>query len=166
MGMRILLNKVIVGDYVKEWCKLPYPGHPHGCPNYNKRANCPPNAPDFFDVVDPPYYLVYQTFDLAAQINRMLTKHPGWSRRQAACCLYWQRGLMNRILREAKWFARAGEGRIVVENPEGAGVNLFATCRLHGIILKKNPRETVVKMVIVGQEKEYKPPSNTRGELF
>jgi hypothetical protein len=26
-------------------CRLPYPNHPKGCPNYGKRALCPPKAP-------------------------------------------------------------------------------------------------------------------------
>ncbi len=58
------------------WCTLRYPGHPHGCPNYNKRKTCPPQAPlifQYFDL-DGPLWLVAIQFDLAAHMARMKAK--------------------------------------------------------------------------------------------
>jgi len=44
-----------------EWCRIPYPGHPKGCPNCDSvRVTCPPNAPKVSDVYDlsKPVYFV------------------------------------------------------------------------------------------------------------
>ncbi|KKK81159.1 hypothetical protein LCGC14_2816310, partial [marine sediment metagenome] len=34
--MKILevTNDLIIDHRAREWCKLPYPNHPRGCPNY------------------------------------------------------------------------------------------------------------------------------------
>lgn len=146
---------IISGDYVAGWCRLPYPGHPKGCPNFGKKEGCPPKAPRYDEVIDPPYYLVWQQFDLAAQEKRMKERHPEWSTRQARCCLYWQRGLMSEIIDEA-WafiYTEFPDGKILM-NPEGALVDLFATCKKHGIYLERDylNQQYVYKMVIVGKK--------------
>jgi predicted metal-binding protein len=80
-------------DYrAREWCKLPYPNHPKGCPNYNKNPECPPQAPrieDWLDLNRQHWFIVVE-FDLDAFAKRMKEKHPGWSDKQCRCCLYWQ----------------------------------------------------------------------------
>jgi len=76
----------------QKWCILPYPGHPKGCPNYNKNPLCPPNAPFLKKIITKfdYFYLIYAKFDLLKYKKLMLNKHPSWSDRQATCILYWQ----------------------------------------------------------------------------
>ena len=37
--------EVVVDYRARDWCRLPYPDHPRGCPNFGRRADCPPMAP-------------------------------------------------------------------------------------------------------------------------
>ena len=155
--MKVQLKEVVSADTAK-WCRLPYPDHPKGCPNFDKKENCPPFAPLWNWLVEAPYYLVYQRFDLEAQEKKMLAKHPNWSKRQARCCLYWQRKIVKELLNDAEG-VRIGleydinERFIVIENPEGAGVDLFETCRMAGIQLERDylHQKYVYKMVIVAK---------------
>ena len=36
-------------------CLQPYPGHPRGCPNVGRRAECPPKAKPFWDIIEAGY---------------------------------------------------------------------------------------------------------------
>lgn len=158
--MIISLQLIETADTAK-WCRLPYPDHPKGCPNFGKKDGCPPTAKFWNEIIEPPYYLVYQIFDLEAQEKRMLEKHSNWSKRQARCCLYWQRGLVNSIIFEAKELMHRlvlyshGVEYTILENPEGAGINLFKTCNRVGIKLEKDylNQRYVYKMVIIGKKK-------------
>lgn len=152
--MIIPLKRVIFGDYVRQWCKLPYPNHPNGCPMYDTRFSCPPYASKFDELVEPPYYLVIQEFDLEAQEKRMKERHPEWSKKMCRNCRYWQNSLMKRIIAEAQAYLWKFPQGIILKRPEANGVNLFATCRLHGIKLEVNPQKIVKKMVIIGGRKE------------
>lgn len=156
--MKIQLEEIISANTV-EWCKLPYPNHPKGCPNFGKRGGCPPDAPLWQSLVESPYLLVYQRFDLEAQENRMLKKHPNWSTRQARCCLYWQKSVTSSVIAEAQKFVLldylfGSKSLYIIKNPEGAGVDLFRTCRLVGIELERDylNQKYVYKMVLVGRK--------------
>jgi hypothetical protein len=126
------------------WCKIKYPGHRHGCPNYDspKHPECPPRAPKvekFFNL-DRPLYLVHSEFNLEAWAARMQGKHIFMSDRQARCCLYWQRQsrteLKDRIWMASVWKKAASLPRIST-CPEGMGVNVYVTARLAGLKLEK-----------------------------
>lgn len=135
-----------------KWCLLPYPNHPKGCPNYGKKQICPPFSKPFKELVESPFYLVIQTFDLEAQAKRMKERHPHWTDRQSRNCLYWQRGLMKRLRIEARKFIDSQDhGLMLLEIPEANGVDLFNTCKNLGIILERHPRKTVKKMMMIGK---------------
>lgn len=155
--MKVQLKEIVSGDTAK-WCILPYLDHPKGCPNYNKKKGCPPNTPNFEELIEWPFYLVYKKFDLGVQEKQMLLKHPDWSKRQARCCLYWQRGVVKELIDEAWGFLieleyHTKNGYTVIENPEGAGIDLFKTCKLANIELERNylNQSNVYKMVIIGK---------------
>lgn len=153
MKVKIIpLKEVELNSHVGEWCQLPYLGHPHGCPNYNKKLTCPPNALDFKDLVKPPFTLVGVRFDLESHAKRMLERHPEWSERQCRCLLYWQ-GRVNKHLREAceKVASQILNSRIVYV-PEANGVQVFNTCFKVGLILERPPRKYVWKIAIIGKE--------------
>jgi len=136
------------------WCRLPYPNHPKGCPNYDKKKACPPHSIFFNNIVEPPFFLVIHTFDLEAQSMRMKKRHPEWSDRQSRNLLYWQKGVMKKLKEEAKAFIESYDGDLLlVEIPEANGVHVFKTCENVGIILDRNPRKIVRKIMIIGKRK-------------
>lgn len=143
------LNNVIIDLRARVWCKLPYPGHPKGCPNYGKRAKCPPQAPLFADIINPPYILVGVKFNLEEWANSMKEKHPNWSDRQARCCLYWQ-GKVRKILRET-CESIVDDDMVACYIPEAMGVHVFKTCAEVGIKLERNPQKFVWKIAIIGR---------------
>lgn len=90
---------VVYEPSVRELCPKRYPNHAKGCPNYGKKASCPPRAPLFVDIYDPSHmtFVIWNQFDFGAHVARMKAKHPEWSERQLACCLYWQ-GTARKVL--------------------------------------------------------------------
>lgn len=135
----------------RDWCKLPYPNHPHGCPNYDKRIGCPPQVSLFNEVITSPYTLVGIKFNLEKWINRMKDKHPNWSDKQARCCLYWQ-GKVRKVLRE-KCKEIVKDEEMILYKPEAMGIHVFRTCASIGIKLEKNPTKYVWKIAIIGRKK-------------
>lgn len=158
--MRRLVELVLdVG--VRELCWWAYPNHPRGCPNYGRRDGCPPAAPLIGDVLDltEDVWAIWIEFDLAAHRERMLVKHPQWSKQQTDCCLYWQgranaelhRRVVNFCISEVlfepvrPWTA--------LYCPEAMGVNVTETMRNVGVELEWPPENIVRKIAIVGIEK-------------
>ena len=117
---------------------------------YGMRGSCPPQAPMFDELVEPPYFLVMQELDLEEQELVMKRRHPEWSSRMCRNPRYWQGKLMHNLIAEAKTLAWKVPDPVILKRPEANGVNLFSTCRLHGIRLERNPHRIVKKMVIVG----------------
>ena len=79
-----------------EWCRLPYPGHPKGCPSVGMNVRCPTQSTP----LEPcACLLVAVRFDLQAWADGMKVKHPEWSDRQCRCCLYWQGKTRKRLKR-------------------------------------------------------------------
>jgi len=151
----IAVAKLSSDDIVRDlrartWCKLPYPNHPKGCPNFNHKKTCPLNALLFDDLVTAPYTLVAVGFNLASWANKMKTKHPKWSDRQARCCLYWQ-GTVRKFLRE-KCAELLHDDETVLYSPEANGIHVFETCKKVRIVLDRNPQTTVWKVAIIGKK--------------
>jgi len=164
----INIEQVIIDERSRDgtWCRLPYPSHPNGYPNYDNKLHCLPSAFRFEDILLPPYYIVYYTFNLRDHANyirkRFLAKNRSCSDRQAYCVLYWQ-GTVRKILREAaEKLADAIEDDIVLRIPEANGANVFATMARAGLFLKANPKVLVTKVMIVGKGKM---PYNSIKEL-
>lgn len=158
--MEILLigsspDKLVVQDEVREWCRLPYPNHPSGCPNYGKRPCCPPHAKllgEWFDLNKPVAFVVAK-FDLAEHAEKMKLKNPQFSERQARCCLYWQ-GTVRKALRKATCAAMAnGHYTAFTDLPEAMGLNLFRTMHNLGLALERNPKQFVYKIAMLGASK-------------
>ena len=143
----------LVIDYrARDWCKLPYLGHPHGCPNFDQRASCPPRAPlvgDYFDL-SQPVWLVGVEFDLQGHVERMKSRHPSWSNRQARCVLYWQSGVNKELKALARCFAEAA-GRIYTLCPEAMGVQVIKTASRVGIPIRPRPAGRVYKIALIGE---------------
>ena len=145
------VGKIVIDYRARDWCKLPYPDHPLGCPNYGLRDTCPPNAPlikDYFDLSQPLWLIVVE-FNLAEHISRMKQKHPNWSDRQAKCVLYWQ-GAVNKELRLQTSHFAANNGLAYTLCPEAMGVQVIKTAKLLGIPIQPRPTDYVYKVAILG----------------
>jgi hypothetical protein len=125
-------------------CQAPYPGHPRGCPNYNKKRGCPPNSPKLYDLfcATGPFYLIYTEFNLNAHVAKMKARHPKWSRRQLYCCLYWQNTARARLREEIARFIRLSPGHKVTACPEAMGLNVTATMEYAGLPVPEWPVKT------------------------
>lgn len=144
----IKVNPVI--DYsVRGLCRKVYHGHPKGCPNYGKKKGCPPEA-EYFDKrydLSKPVFAIANTFDFKAHTDRMRTLHPDWSDRQLKCCLYWQRGARNELLKHIRQFLKQYGLEYKIETcPEAMGVNVTETMKNAGILLEWPP-ETITYQI-------------------
>jgi predicted metal-binding protein len=146
-------GKLIINPRAREWCRMPYPGHPHGCPNYGKVDRCPPMAPlvqDLFDLSRPHWFAVVQ-FDLEAHRLKMMEKHPTWSRRQLDCCLYWQQSIRKVLQKEVNAFINF-KPLIYTLTPEAMGINVIQTARNIGYPIRLRPERTVYKIALIGSK--------------
>jgi len=105
------------------------------------------------DVLDlgRPVYVVWTTFAIGDHARRMKAKHPGWSDRQAYCCLYWQGGARKRLrekLRLALYETNSSRSTFC---PEANGVNVTATMASLGIVLDWPPLEVAYQVALIGQ---------------
>lgn len=133
------VKKLIFRKQVQDYCKLPYPGHKYGCPNYGMKDHCPPKVGliDTYLDINKPLYLVIEEFDLTQHIQRMLTLHPNWSDRQARCCLYWQKGVRNKLKERVKLVMDILGTTAYTTIPEGMGCQMYTTCLHSGLKLER-----------------------------
>ncbi len=148
----ILPNDKLIIDYrAREWCKLPYPDHPHGCPNYNHKSTCPPEVCLIEDFIDPtrPIWLVIEEFDLGGHIAKMLTLNPHWSNRQARCVLYWQGTVNKKLELSCQTIATQHPGSHYTICPEAMGVDVIHTVKQFGVPIMPRPVNQVFKVGLV-----------------
>ena len=141
---------------VRDLCTRPYPGHPHGCPNYGKRRTCPPGAPLIWQTLDTtrPIYAIWNRFGLAAHVARMLRKHPTWSDRQLRNCLYWQGTARKQLRTEIERFLDDRPYQRVLTCPEACGVNVTATMAGVGVRLDWPPTAVAYQVALAGTPRE------------
>lgn len=88
-------------------------------------------------------------------VEKLREKHPLWSYRKLACCLYWQ-GKARKQLREiVDLFLNENPGYKVIYTPEACGVNVTATMESIGINLEWPPDKTTYQVAIAGKPLEY-----------
>lgn len=142
----------VIDESVRGLCAKPYPRHPKGCPNFGKRATCPPAVPLYQDMYDleRPVIAVWNVFDLEAHVERMQSKHPDWSQAQLECCLYWQ-GTARKVLRKKIHQAHGTKYEMRVETcPEAMGVNVTATMASIGVELEWPLVTRAVQVALLG----------------
>lgn len=153
--MKDFVEVIPVIDFdMRKICTQAYPNHPKGCPNYNRKAECPPQLPRIDQMLEfnikQPIYAIFNRFDFKGHCDRMRAKHPKWSQRQVECCLYWQ-GTARKVLREKiKNFLGKHPHYSIIDCPEGAGVNLTETMKLSGITLEWPPVNYTYQIVLAG----------------
>jgi hypothetical protein len=137
---------------VRALCRLPYQGHPGGCPNWGKRNTCPPDSATLWEIIDEkaPVYCIVSKFDLGTHTNKMRGLHPEWSEKRLRCCLYWQ-GVARKSLRnKVAGFLQKHPGLRAVYCPEGAGVDVTRTLSQLGISLEWPPLYVACQVALVG----------------
>lgn len=135
------VKKLVLTPQAKEWCKIPYPNHPKGCPNYyGKCFQGGKKGIRMIDTfIDPskPIYIVYVEFDLETHVEKMRIKHPKWTERQLRNVLYWQGAQRAKLRRKvAEAIEITGIESPISCMPELYGVNVYATCLKSGLKLE------------------------------
>jgi hypothetical protein len=150
--MVIELKEVVVEPRMRGLCRLPYPGHPRGCPNFGRKAGCPPSCPMIGDAIDlgRPVFAIVNEFDLAAHVLRMRLRHPGWSERQLVCCLYWQPTARKHLTAKLMAFLAAHPDYVSDACPEAGGVNVTETLRRAGLELEWPPVKVARQVALAG----------------
>lgn len=145
------VNGIIIIDYdCRNFCTIPYPNHPKGCPNFNKNKECPPKVgfvEDIFDF-DKDLFFVIEEFGLRAHMTLMKEKHPHWSVLQCRNLLYWQGGVRKKLKDKVKGFIKPD--MIYTLLPEAMGVMVIDTAVKLGIPIEKTPENKVFKIALVG----------------
>ena len=133
-------------------CVFAYPGHPKGCPNFDKRHDCPPKIGFFEDIFDikSPIFAIWNIFDIEAHVNKMKDKHANWSERQLKCCLYWQPGARKKLKENIISFMREHPGYSATACPEAMGVNITETMNSIGIKLEWPPEKNAYQIALAG----------------
>lgn len=146
------LPRIVIDTAVRELCYRPYPNHPKGCPNYNKKKDCPPQAKFIYETLkgDSPIYAIWNCYDFARHVAKMKRLHPEWSKRQVECCLYWQPTARKSLKAEIQLFKAQYPALIVIGCPEGQGVNISATMQSIGVELEWPPVTVTYQVAIAG----------------
>lgn len=146
-------NILVIDPDVRSWCKLPYPRHKQGCPNFGKSENCPPKVPTVEKIFDlsKPTWFAYIIFDLSIHAKIMKIKHPEWSEKQCRCCLYWQNTVRHQLQNLC--------GQFIIKNtldctwnmkPEALGINVFETCRRASLLINRDAFPIIYKIALIG----------------
>jgi predicted metal-binding protein len=148
----IRVRHPVLDSRVRRLCRKPYPGHPHGCQNWDKKDGCPPGAPLIKTLLDAsqPLWCVYNRFDLGAHVDRMRAKHPDWSWRQLVCCLYWQGTARKQLKAKVEAALVQQPGLHVLYIPEACGVNITATMERLGVKLEWPPKKWAHQVALLG----------------
>lgn len=155
-GSEPIIVTPVIDRRVRSYCKLPYPGHAQGCPNFDRRAICPPQAPRFEELIDLdcPIYCIYYRFDLSDHVPRLRKSHPDWSERKLRCCLYWQGTARKQLKIKCAFFRQDHPDYIILTCPEGNGVDIDATVKQIGIELQWPAIDYAYKIALAGVLRE------------
>lgn len=139
------------------WCRLPYPKHPQGCPNFGIKEKCPPNAPYFLDVFEDKVLVAFVKFDFENYLKLRESAHPDWNDRELRNPRHFQ-GHLDSVLRESISLLDQNivAGRIPVFSPEAMSVNLHLTCRAAGIELEWPPKKSMYRVALLGIPKPFR----------
>ena len=148
------VNPVI--DYAMQGlCSKPYPNHPKGCPNFGKKATCPPQIGKFEDLyhIKKPIYVIWNIFDFGSHVEKLRERHPQWTQRQLECCLYWQPRARKALKVRIGQFKRVYPEMTVSTIPEAMGINVTATMADIGEMLEWPPKTKTYQVAIAGVER-------------
>jgi len=148
----------MITESTRDWCKMSYPNHPKGCPNYNKNELCPPKCKLLHQIFDStkPLYLAITIFDLEGHVARLRRVHPDWSDRQLICCLYWQSRVRSKQKDDVRIFMLSSGCTEWTDRPEAMGLNVIYTLNKLDIPIRPQIGSRVYKVAMVGHTKSHK----------
>lgn len=138
------------------WCQLPYPNHPKGCPNHGQRNYCPPYAPlvsDFFDLYRQHWFLITE-FDLIGHMEAFRIRYPSWSERRLKCVLYWQNQVRSIQRQQIAEFRLEHPDTVFTQLPEAMNVNVLRTLLGLKIDFETKPKRKVLKIALIGYQNQ------------
>lgn len=131
----VVIDKTFMG-----MCKLPFYGHPRGCPNYGKKEGCPPSKfveSDIFDF-NQDLFVIYTPFNVGIFAERMKQTHLEWAKfpRQWYNPRRWQPSARALHRDDLDEFHKATDLSYYEDNsPEARGVNVSSLMNSIGIPL-------------------------------
>jgi len=153
------VENIVHGKKYQNLCRTPYHNHSKGCPNYNKRIDCPPCArvDKVFDL-NQPMYVIYTEYPVGQFAERMRVGHPEWKHtpRQWYNCIRWQGIARKQHKKDILEFQKIFSTLHVDMNPEALGVNVTDLMKQVGIELEWNyhedhdPRRKTYRVSIAG----------------
>lgn len=166
MQVGIEITDLRINMKAREWCKLPYPGHPKGCPNYGDPKHegvCPPSAPLIHEFINTklPIFLIVEEFNLALHVQKYKINHPNCTDKQAKCVLYWQNSVRSKLRKQCEIFRHLHPDFIITLCPEAMGVNVIATAQIAKVPIKVKPEDIVYKIALAGVPNEKGNNSRT-----
>lgn len=132
-------------------CRLPYPDHPNGCPNFGVRADCPPFVPYFLDTYKDEVFIVAVIFDFESYLKQRQKLYPHLKDRALRNLLYWQGHVKSELRKFISETDTSFLGDTVIYTPEAMGVNVFETCKKVGLFLERKPAINVHKIALVAR---------------
>ena len=147
--------KPVIDYSVRALCAKPYHNHRKGCPNLSVKSCCPPYCPRIEDVIDlsKKVYCIYNVFPIGEHMLNLKKKYPDWTIYQLRCCLYWQPKARKQLKEKIKMFKKQHPDLIIVDSPEGCGVNVTETMKGIGISLEWPPEKYAYQIVLAGDRK-------------
>jgi len=143
-------------DYkVRDYCRLPYPGHPEGCPHFGKREECPPQAPliEHFIDLSKPHYLIIVKLNCDHAIEREKPHNPSKER----YWLDWELHAESVLEKHVQKFQKNHLGTVFTLHPSAVGVDVFKTAQNMGIPLEPAPQKTFHKIALIGYPLQNEP---------
>ncbi len=150
-------GKLIINPKSRDWCTMPYPGNPNGCPNFGKQPTCPPLAPligNFIDLSRPHWLDVY-CVNLKEEADKRRKQHPDWSEKKLRCSRYWQNtahAYLRRSFELMRW-TEGWKGVVMTLRPEAMGVNVIQTAKRVGVPISIHPKDLIFKISLIGFKK-------------
>lgn len=155
---RIDRSTIIMNPVVRQWCCLPYPHHPKGCPNYGGNPLCPPKAPYRPDILRKydEFHIATIQFDICKYVELRKQSRPDDSDAQLRNLWHWQHAVKRRLrdaikssqikFREVFLSGAGAEGK---QSMESAGVFVFATLQRNGIKFDRKARDSIVLVALL-----------------
>jgi len=142
---------LVIQPETREWCKLPYTGHPKGCPNYGISKECPPKIEKVNKIFNLSKKHWFAIEEFTNTCKKMLLLHKNWSQKQTKCCLYWQNSVRKKLKEQCLEFIYSHPNCIYTLIPEAMGINVFRTAYKHGIKINRNAYPIVYKIALIGE---------------
>lgn len=135
------------------WCTLPYPDHKDGCPNFGKRADCPPFAPYFLDAYKPEVRIAFMRFDFEEYLKRKREIHPDWTERALVNPRHFQGHIVSKFKEFVRFQTETPEYKNyqAIYSPEAMGVNVHLTVRGAGVELEWPPRKEMYRIALLAE---------------